>query len=116
MFNKKDDVDKDVEEKDSVKSDTSTDSAKKKESKKAPAKNENKAISGSRVNVTSIWPGRVIVRDCPSGEEYLWEKSGDVRSVLSEDVPHLEEKNRMQEACCGGGQVPRHYFAFDQEN
>jgi hypothetical protein len=68
------------------------------------------AASQLRVNVRSLWPARLIIREgVPSGEVYEWPNAGALVSVNSEDVGFLMSKNKTgEEGCCGGG--PRNYF------
>jgi len=66
----------------------------------------------SLVAIVSCWPGRLILRGCPSGNEYVWEKAGDVLQVVSEDVPFAMSKNDSEARGCCGSQGGRIYFDF----
>ncbi|KKN62746.1 hypothetical protein LCGC14_0508650 [marine sediment metagenome] len=78
--------------------------------KKAKSTMASSVGSEERVTVTSLLPGKMIIRGAPSGEEYVFDKAGAAVSVRSQDIEFLREKNRKLAACCGSGSVERKYF------
>ena len=65
-----------------------------------------------RVTVTSLWLGRLIIRNTPSGEDYTFEHAGAEVSVREQDIEFLKGKNAEIAACCGSGPNERKYFEF----
>ncbi len=64
-------------------------------------------MAGDRIKVQSLWPARMIVRNTPSGEEYVWAKAGALVAVNPVDVDFLMSKNKGTvpsdgRGCCGG--------------
>ena len=60
-------------------------------------------IEAQGVAVRLVYPARVRYPGHVSGQQYIWEKIGDVVPVLPEDVPYLLEKRLGGKACCGAG-------------
>jgi hypothetical protein len=60
-------------------------------------------IEAQRVAVRLVYPARVRYPGHISGQQYIWEKIGDVVPVLPEDVPYLLEKRLGKGGCCGAG-------------
>lgn len=74
------------------------------------------SLAGDRISIQSLWPARLIVRDTPSGEEYVWANAGAIEAVNLADVEFLMSKNRGdvpsdKKGCCGGDGT-RIYFAL----
>lgn len=74
------------------------------------------SLAGDRISIQSLWPARLIVRDTPSGEEYVWANAGAIETVNLADVEFLLSKNRGdvpsdKKGCCGGDGT-RIYFAL----
>lgn len=74
------------------------------------------SLAGDRISIQSLWPARLIVRDTPSGEEYVWANAGAIEAVNLADVEFLLSKNRGdvpsdRRGCCGGDGT-RIYFAL----
>lgn len=74
------------------------------------------SLAGDRISIQSLWPARLIVRDTPSGEEYVWANAGAIETVNLADVEFLLSKNRGdvpsdRRGCCGGDGT-RIYFAL----
>ena len=72
------------------------------------------SVTGDRISVQSLWPARLVIRGTPSGEEYVWAKSGALEAVNPVDVDFLMSKNRGKvpsdgRGCCGGDGT-RTYF------
>jgi hypothetical protein len=69
------------------------------------------AAAPLRVPVANSYPARVVVRDTPSGETYIF-APGATLQVREQDVPKLRSMNQPGEkGCCGGGRN-RIYFVF----
>lgn len=61
--------------------------------------------ASSKTKLRSRWPGKVVVPEdrTPSGNRYVFEQSGSVVEVASEDVENLLARRRKS-GCCGAGQ------------
>lgn len=63
-----------------------------------------------RVNVRSLWPSRMIIKNAPSGEIYDFLEAGKTLSVRSKDVQHLLNANRSgTRGCCGSSDEKRKF-------
>jgi hypothetical protein len=54
----------------------------------------------STVALQSLYPAHLKYIGL-SGQEYQWEKAGDVVHVLEEDAPALLSKKHIHRGCCG---------------
>jgi len=77
----------------------------------APVMARSKQTAPIRVPVVNAYPARVVVRDTPTGETYIFEP-GATLQVREQDVPKLRSMNQPgAKGCCGGGRN-RIYFEF----
>lgn len=54
--------------------------------------------------IVSLWPGKLIVPDAPSGATYEWPDGGSKVEVAVEDVDFVMSRNRGgNRGCCGSG-------------
>lgn len=80
---------------------------------------ENDTVSGYNWDelrrVQSQFPARIIVIGQVSGKQYVWERSGDIVEVCSEDLDDLLTKRVGRGACCGGSQFSNLLFRLVEE-
>lgn len=72
------------------------------EDESAESKPPAPTAPGDPVYVQSKWPGRLIVKDMPSGMVYIWDQAGDVHPVDPQDLDALRARNEQgRRVCCG---------------
>ena len=55
--------------------------------------------------IQSLIDSRLIYTGQISGEQYEWQRAGDIIAVREEDAPELLSKRIGQRACCGSEQL-----------
>lgn len=66
------------------------------------------------VRVQSLISAHFIYNGRVSGQRYEWPKSGDIVSVLEEDVSDLLSKRLGAKSCCGDNTVGNQIFQLAQ--
>lgn len=66
--------------------------------------NAIKTVYNSTVKIRSQLQGQIILTGQVTGKQYVWQNSGQVVEVDSQDAPFLAGKRLGRSSCCGGYQ------------